>query len=128
MKSLSEIIKILIPLLPLTVISIELKGEQLIINGENWSIGLSTCWWRVVQDGRLIFGYEEYNDEKIKDLEGLSIVDVSPQSKYLKSDLAIILSNGCIIETFSTGILEPWNIEINGQFFYADPSNLEWTG
>ncbi|MFT3946961.1 MAG: hypothetical protein QM763_08315 [Agriterribacter sp.] len=126
MKSLSEIIKILMPLLPLKIISIVLTGEQLIISGENWSIGLSTAWWRVVQDGRFLFGYEEYDDKKIKDLEGLSIIEVSPQSKYLKSDLAIVLSNGCIIETFSTSALEPWNIGINEQIFYADPSNLEW--
>lgn len=127
MKNFEDILKMFTSLLPLKITSVVLDGEQLIINGQNWSIGLSTSWWRVIQDGRLLFGYEEYDDSKIKELEGLSIIGVSPQSKYLKSDLAIMVSSGCIIETFSTSILEPWNITINGETFFADPSNSEWT-
>lgn len=127
MNRFSEVLKLLVPLLPLKIMSIRFEGEQLIIKGENWGIGLSTSCWRVIKDGILLFGQGDSFERKIKELEGLSIIGVKPQSKFLNSDLAIMISNGYIIETFSTIALEPWNIGINGQFFYADPSSLDWT-
>jgi hypothetical protein len=126
MENFTNILKMFIQLLPSKIISISLIGEQLIIAGENWSIGLTTSWWRVIQNSKLLFGYEEYEDKSIKELIGESVINLVPQSNHLKADLAIILSNGFIIETFSTCILEPWNITINGKVFYADPSNADW--
>lgn len=122
-----EILNKVKSILPLEILKVDWIGEQLIIEDNNWAIVCSTAWWRIIKDQIMLLGCTDDIAYKVKELEGLSIVDVMQQSQFLKSDISLILSNGLIIELFSTSSLEPWSVTINGITIYSSPSDNNWT-
>lgn len=109
-------------LLPAKVDRVEWVGDQLIIEGEAWSIVLATCWWRIVKADHLLFGCTDENANEVKSLVGLKVVKIEVQSRNIQADLAMSFSNETILEFFSTSSLDPWSIAINGKPFFSNPS------
>lgn len=112
--------------LPLKIKKTEWIGEQLIIEGEFWSIVMATCWWRILKDDVLIFGCTDENAIEIKKIEGLKVDRIEFQSKFIRSDFVLFFSNGLILESFSTSSLEPWSITIKEETFFSNPSEIQW--
>lgn len=121
MKNLDDVLSRLTPLFPLKIALLVVNGEQLIINSANLCIAISPVKWRIVIDGVLLHGSEKYNNQNIKGLEGLSIIEVASPFKDLEPDLKLTLSNGSVIEIFSANASAPLNLTIDKQMFYTDP-------
>lgn len=113
-------------ILPQEIQSVEILGDQLIIEGKEWSLVFATCWWRVVEDEVYLFGCTDESAEKISDIKGLKIIEAIKQSSIANFDVTLVLSNGWVIESFSTSSLEPWSLKLKDIVFFADPSSKEW--
>ena len=59
-------------------------------------------WWRVIKDNKFLFGCTEKEANKILSLKGEKIRKAFLQSHICEADLCLQLSNGSIIEFFST--------------------------
>lgn len=102
MEHLLEIQKKILPALPLRVIDVVLNNSSLIIESEKFQLCLtSNIAWRITQDGLHIFGDTDDFPEKVKNIMGYNIVNLTPQSSVTNMDFALHFSNGTIFETFS---------------------------
>jgi hypothetical protein len=126
MMTFSELLNKINNACPFKIINVEWMGEQLIVQAESLSLVFATSWWRITKNGLFLFGCTDENVIRIKQLKDLTVQKVVQQSQFCKCDLTIILSNGYFLETFSTSILEPWSVTINGETFFSNPSEKLW--
>jgi len=114
--------------LPLEISSVKLEGEQLVLEGDSWSLVLATSWWRLVKNGLFLLGCTQEDAHRINEITGLTIVNITNQSLNTNFDLTLVLSNGVMLESFSTSSLEPWSITFDDTTYYSDPSDEKWIG
>ncbi len=98
---------------PLAITSITWDETVLNMYGPNWSFTTLSAW-RVSMEDRIIFGcFDRDSIELTKELTGREITDIYIQADKLKVDPVFLLSNGQMLEIFSTDTYEPWTFKIN---------------
>lgn len=104
---------------PLEIEEAELIGDVLNFHGKNWSCSLM-CGWRLISNEKVVRGsYDKDIERFIGKLKGLKIVDITKQENTLIIDPVFILSDGKMIEVFSTDNFEPWTFHVRGSSFYS---------
>lgn len=121
---ISRLIDAVEPLLPVTIWEADYSDPVLLINGEGWSLSVSTAW-RIVGPEGLVFSCDsESAADRVWDLIGESVTQVVPQSATSQVDPALVLSSGLTLEIVSLHPVEPWVLRIGDQIWVASPSNL----
>ncbi len=112
--------------LPLGVERASWTDEVLTLAGEGWSLAVN-CSWRLVSRGRLLVGWDGSGAaDEIARLVGLTVVGIEPQSPALPADPSLALSNGVVLEVFSSHQLEPWVLTLPAITVVASPSDPLW--
>jgi hypothetical protein len=113
--------------LPLNITNVEWYNPQLLINTAECGFVVVSSW-RVINKGSLVYGsFTQDVDERLLSINRLDIIDITPQSRSLSCDFSLSLSDGSIVEVFSSDCLEPWSVVIDGMQHFADPYDSEWT-
>ena len=108
---ITSLIQSFIQLLPLLIKSISWDGDTLTIRGENWSLTTLSAW-RISNKGSVEFAcWDKEIDELLAALESLSIVEIRHQGSEVQVDPVFQLSDGRILEVFSTDTVEPWILQ-----------------
>lgn len=116
---MKELIEEVNPRLPLMIEEIEWNRINFNMNGPNWWFNTLSAW-RVCTPQEVCFAcYDQNIDDKLQLLKGLKIVRVSCQSELIKIDPLFYLSNGLIMEIFSSDTYEPWTFRVDGLPVYS---------
>ncbi len=105
--------------LPLIIETIYVDQATLNLSGALWHFN-SLCAWRLSRDNKVISGHLSQNKEaSITSLKGVSIVSIITQSRFIQVDPVFVLSDGQILEIFSTDTYEPWTFSIDNEPMYC---------
>ncbi|WP_143406418.1 hypothetical protein [Estrella lausannensis] len=105
--------------LPLTIEEVDWDGAIFNLRGAKWAFSTFSAW-RVCTLQEVVFAcYDQNISDKLKSLEGLKIVSISIQSDLVKVDPLFCLSNGLLIEIFSSDTFEPWTFWVDELPFYS---------
>jgi hypothetical protein len=127
-RNLSTIID---PLLPLTIDKVSWDDPVLVMSGSDWTLTVMTAW-RVSSATHVLFGASDDDAPyRLRDLRGLQVVNVRPQTDRCPLDPAFELSNNHTFEIFSVDSVEPWILrlpEIALLIDARDPDGLRLLG
>lgn len=108
-------------LFPLKISRAKSENSELVIGGDNWSLGALAAW-RVIDAGTLVYGWsDEVASTRAQDLIGDSIADIVPQSDRMLGDPALRLASGRWIEIFSDHPVDPWVLSLPGMIYVGSP-------
>lgn len=115
---IARLIQSFMQLLPLLIKSISWDGDTLTIHGDDWSFTTLSAW-RISNNGSVEFAcWDKEIDELLAALENLSIVEIRHQGSEVQVDPVFQLSDGRILEVFSSDTVEPWVVQHpNGDVF-----------
>ncbi|MBU1168437.1 MAG: hypothetical protein KKD44_02630 [Proteobacteria bacterium] len=109
---INNLLNVLINILPIIVEKVSWDGDTLIIAGDGWSFSTLSAW-RVINRGTIQFACWDKNiNESVNELSGLSIVSVAAQGLNIGVDPVFELSDGRLLEVFSTDTVEPWTLRL----------------
>lgn len=109
---IDHMIQSLLSLYPLLIKHISWDGDVLNLVGTDWNFNTLSAW-RITHDGKIQFAcWDEGIGDRLKELEGLSIVRVRPQGQCIQEDPVFELSDGRYLEIFSTDTIEPWSFQV----------------
>jgi len=113
--------KIFHSFLPLCFDFIAYDGDNLLISGEKWKFSCSSAW-RVSEGEKLLFTFLDSDaDGLLKDLRGLSVVDMGWLIEKQKIDPSFLFSDGRRIDVFCSYSYDPWLIEMpNGDIYVGN--------
>ncbi len=108
---------------PLRIVRFEHEGDDFQVGGEGSNVNTLGVW-RAVEGRRVAFAC--YDDERgrseVRSLIGLSITAARAQSHRAPVDPAFVLSDGRVLEIFSTDTFEPWTLHFpGGEILIPDP-------
>ncbi len=105
--------------LPLVIERVYWDGTMLNLSGYNWHFN-SLSDWRLVKNSKLALGSSD-QDTTVETLSlmGISVIDITIQSRLVGVDPVFILSNNQILEIFSTDTYEPWTFSIDDEQMYC---------
>lgn len=113
-------------LLPLRIREATFQNYSLTLVGADWTFN-SDSPWRVAQHGVILYGYSDPGaEDRVWDLCGQDIVQVTHQSITVKGDPTFHLSTGQSIEVFSDQGYEPWVMHLPHMAFVAAPSDSRY--
>lgn len=105
---ITSLIDVFINRSPMYIKNVSWDGDTLIIEGDEWSFSTLSAW-RIISSTAIEFAcWDKDIDELVRGLNGLSIVSVRPQGSTLDLDPVFGLSDGRLLEVFSTDTVEPW--------------------
>lgn len=129
---IKEIITEIKQFLPLKISEITFEESDFLnMYGPHWSFSTLSAW-RVSNYKGIIMGCnDEGTEQSVKKLQSLFIIEIGFQSdRSLIIDPTFFLSDGSVIEIFSTDTYEPWVFRIGDyensdklKVFVASPSN-----
>ena len=97
---------------PLKIEKANFVSETLILSGRDWSLSTLSAW-RVTEDGRIVYGcFDEGFENKVSQLAGLEVVDIFFSNKNQDDDPSFVLSDGKVLEVFSSIMVEPWVLKL----------------
>ncbi len=108
--------------LPLLIREVSWNGDALVLNGDSWSFSTPSAW-RLVADAAVAIGC--WDKDVIRDLDtlrGISIVAVKSQGTSIEVDPTFVLSDGRMLEIFSTDTVEPWTMSFSDGLVYIGGS------
>jgi hypothetical protein len=99
-------------LYPLLIKQSSWDEDVLTIVGDDWNFNTASAW-RIAYGGKIQFAcWDKEISDRLKELEGLSIVSLRPQGRYVQEDPVFELSDGRCLEIFSTDTVESWVFQI----------------
>ncbi|WP_052847691.1 hypothetical protein [Streptomyces avicenniae] len=97
--------------LPLVVDSARQESEILYLSGPGWRLRVSGAW-RLVRGSHIVTSRDaEVSDRTagvIGSLVGARVMDCRPQSAAHDIDIALVLDDGQVLETFSDYLYDTW--------------------
>lgn len=109
---MNSLINVLVSLLPLMVKQVSWDGDTLVIAGDGWSFS-SLSAWRISNGESVQFAcWDKDIDDSVNELNGLNIVAVKHQGSTISVDPVFELSDGRLLEVFSTDTVEPWVLRL----------------
>ncbi|MEV1006550.1 hypothetical protein [Streptomyces sp. NPDC049881] len=97
--------------LPLMVDSAGQEQEILYVSGPGWRLRVSGAW-RLVQGARILTSRDaEVSDRTaggVTSLAGGRVTGVRPQGAFNGLDIALVLEDGRVLETFSDFLYDTW--------------------
>jgi hypothetical protein len=113
--------------LPLSIKEAAFVDPSLTLAGDGWAFS-SPSAWRVLKGGVLQFGWSSAEaSDLVRELCGLSIVSLAPQSFRMSGDPAFELSDGRWVEFFSDYAVDPWSMRLPNMTFVGSPSDPSHT-
>ena len=101
------------------------KGISLV--GRGWGFNAGRGWRVLNPDGTLAYAWSTPGvEEQVTDLVGLSVAEVTPQSRVTMADPALHLSDDRWLEVFSRDPLTPWVMRLPNGAFTGAPTAPEW--
>ena len=101
------------------------KGISLV--GRGWGFNAGRGWRVLNPDGTLAYAWSTPGvEEQVTDLVGLSVAEVTPQSRVTMADPALHLSDDRWLEVFSRDPLTPWVMRLPNGTFTGAPTAPEW--
>ena len=98
--------------LPLLIEKISWDGDTLILGGDGWNFSTLSAW-RIIDDSDVqVACWGKGVDGAINELVGLSIIEVGYQGISIEVDPLFKLSDGRLLEVFSTDTIEPWVMQL----------------
>ncbi|MAX56555.1 MAG: hypothetical protein CL537_13765 [Alcanivoracaceae bacterium] len=115
---INSLLDVLTNVLPLKAEKVLWDGDALVISGDGWFFSTLSAW-RVSSGGVVQFACWDKNIDKFLDeLEGLDVVAVNHQGAIISVDPVFELSDGRMLEIFSTDTVEPWVLRLpNGEVY-----------
>lgn len=126
---MKQIIQSVTKKLPLMIESIDWDDPILTLAGKDWNFSTRSSW-RICNENVLVVGcYDSEATKIINTIKNCQITSVEIQGKYSKFDPVFRLSNGLLIEFFSTTYYEPWTFDFSSGIVYvaspADPALID---
>jgi len=116
---IDNMIQSLSSLYPLLIKQCSWDEDALTLVGADWNFNTLSAW-RIAYEEKIQFAcWDKEISDRLKELEGLSIVSLMAQGQYVQEDPVFELSDGRYLEIFSTDTVEPWAFQIPGGKIYV---------